>query len=508
MHPESRVKKSLLNAKINTSFYLLTLLLAFFSRKIFLDYLGADFVGLTGTVGNLLSFLNLAELGVETAISYVLYAPLFQKDQRGINQIVATLGYLYRKIGLLILIGGIVLGCFLPLIFKKSDMPLSIIYLSYTVFLVSSLITYFINYRQTLLSADQKYYIVSVCSQSTKIVKTLVQIGITYYTKNYYYWIIIELVFNIVYCFILNKQIDRTYPWLKCEVKKGKQYISLYPDIKTKIKQIFVQKISFLIQERGIPFLIFAFASLQTVAYYGNYTLLTIALSTLLYQALESLNSGVGNLIAEGKKEKIIKVFWEIYALRFYLTSIFSIVTYFLIHPFISIWLGDKYLLSNIILILIVAEMFFRNIRGSIIQFIRGYGLFDDVWAAYTESIINLGLALLLGYFMGIEGVLLGGLSGMFLLAFFWKPYYLFKKGLKEKVVLFYTENAKYLFSLGICYLTCQYLYKFWSPSSVTNIIQWCLHAIVMTCCVSILLGILLYILTDGFRTLINRYIK
>ena len=113
---ESRVSKSLLNARINLIFYLLTLLLSFFSRKIFLDTLGADFVGLTGTLQNLLGFLNLAELGIGASIGYVLYKPLFDKNQEKVNEIISVFGYLYRNIGLVILVTGIILSCFLPLI--------------------------------------------------------------------------------------------------------------------------------------------------------------------------------------------------------------------------------------------------------------------------------------------------------------------------------------------------------------------------------------------------------
>ena len=78
---ESRVKKTFLNARVNLIFYFLTLVLSFFSRKVFLDCLGADFVGLTGTLGNLLGYLNLAELGVGSAIGYLLYKPLFAQDR-------------------------------------------------------------------------------------------------------------------------------------------------------------------------------------------------------------------------------------------------------------------------------------------------------------------------------------------------------------------------------------------------------------------------------------------
>ena len=81
MAAESRLKKSFLNARVNLIFYFIALVLAFFSRKIFLDSLGADFVGLTGTLQNILGFLNLAEMGIGAAIGYVLYRPLFEQNE-------------------------------------------------------------------------------------------------------------------------------------------------------------------------------------------------------------------------------------------------------------------------------------------------------------------------------------------------------------------------------------------------------------------------------------------
>ena len=98
MSQESRVKKSLLNARVNLIFYFLALALSFFSRKIFLDTLRADFVGLTGTLQNLLSFLNLAELGISTAIGYVLYQPLYEHNKEKINEIKWVVSIIRRKV--------------------------------------------------------------------------------------------------------------------------------------------------------------------------------------------------------------------------------------------------------------------------------------------------------------------------------------------------------------------------------------------------------------------------
>ena len=163
--PESRIHKSLLNAKVNLVFYFLSLFFAFFSRKIFLNCLGAEFIGLTGTLGNILGYLNLVELGVGAAISFHLFKPLHQHNQQKICEILSVFGYLYKRIGQTILLGGFVISLFFPLIFDKTELSMSIIYFAFYSFLGSSLIGYFINYRQILLSADQKNYLVSIYFQ-------------------------------------------------------------------------------------------------------------------------------------------------------------------------------------------------------------------------------------------------------------------------------------------------------------------------------------------------------
>ena len=302
---ESRVKKSVQNAKVNVLFYFVTLAISFFSRKIFLDTLGADFVGLTGTLQNLLGFLNLAELGIGTSIGYVLYRPLFEKDQKKIRDVISVLGYLYRNVGIIILGGGVLLACFLPLIFRKTIFDLSVIYYAYFAFLASSLITYFINYRQTLLGADQRNYVVTAYFQTANIVKTLIQIALVWYIGSFYLWITIELLFGIIYSFILNWKINQVYPWLKCSVGEGKAKYSENKIIIQKARQLFVHLLAGTGRSQLLPFLIYAFTSLKLVAYYGNYMLLITKINLLVNNFLGSTSAGVGNLIAEGDDEKI-----------------------------------------------------------------------------------------------------------------------------------------------------------------------------------------------------------
>ena len=506
---ESRVKKSLLNARVNLIFYFLTLALSFFSRKIFLDTLGADFVGLTGTLQNLLGFLNLAELGIGSAIGYVLYKPLFDHDETKINEIISIFGYIYRWIGMIILGAGLIMACFLPLIFPHTKFEMGIIFFAYFSFLVSSLLGYFINYKQTLLGADQKNYVVTAYFQSANIIKTIVQMASAYYTGSYYMWVTIEIVFGIVYSFILNWKINQTYPWLKTEVGLGKQLLKKYPEVAKYTKQLFVHKISGFVQNQTAPFLIYTFVSLKIVAYYGNYTIIIDKLSILLSNFLDSTNAGVGNLIAEGSQEKIKNVFWELISLRFLAAGTLIFSVYHLLPSFISLWIGKEYLLSETVLILILINLFIGTTRGTVDQFLFGYGLFYDIWAPITESVIYLTVAIIGGHFWGLEGVLFGATTSRFLIVGIWKPYFLFTKGFKISVWQYWKN---WLFHLMIITATAIIIIKILSYAQMdftyTSWHSWLLHGTILSIAYISITLISLLLLTKGTRNFISRIIK
>lgn len=506
---ESRVKKTMLNARVNLIFYFLTLALSFFSRKIFLDCLGADFVGFTGTLQNLLGFLNLAELGIGSAIGYVLYKPLYEKDQTKINEIISVMGYLYRWIGFVILGSGIILSLFLPLIFPADHtgfQPL-LVYFVYYAFLSSALIGYFINYRQNLLGADQKNYVVTAYFQSANIVKTLIQMALAHYTGSYYLWAAVELSFGIIYSFILNNRIDKTYPWLKAEVREGRKVLKKYPDVLKYTKQLFIQKISYFVQYQTTPFLIYSFVNLTVVAMYDNYTIITSKLAQFINNFLESSGASIGNLIAEGNKEKIKKVFWELISIRFLIAGILSYAVYTLINPFIILWLGREYLLSTFVIMLITLNVFISYTRGGVMQFLFGYGLFRDIWAPVAEIVINLSVAILGGLKWGLPGVLLGGIVSQILIVGIWKPYFLYSAGFKEPVWKYWANISLYYAGIALPWLAMTLLIEPMiriNPSQ--SFFAWILYSVIMVVIYAIVALVLLFSFTQGMRTFVNRF--
>ena len=128
---ESRIHKSIMNAKVNLVFYFLILGITFFSRKIFLDTLGPQFIGLTGALGNILGFLNLAELGIGASVSFALYKPLQEGSREAITDIVSVFGYYYRFVGKIILAIGLGISLFFPYIFRNEGFSLWLIYFTF-----------------------------------------------------------------------------------------------------------------------------------------------------------------------------------------------------------------------------------------------------------------------------------------------------------------------------------------------------------------------------------------
>lgn len=474
MTSETRTSKSIKNAKVALLFYFVNLVLQFFSRKIFLEYLGAEVLGLNTTAQNLLGFLNLAELGIGAAISFTLYKPLFERDTQAINEIVSVQGWMYRKIAYMVIAGACVLMFFFPWIFGKADVPLWYAYGSFIVLLTGSLLGYFVNYRQVVLTADQKEYKITLSIQGSKIVKVILQIlAIRYLEQGYLYWLVIEFVMAFITAFILDRVVHHEYNWLKSCPSSGKNLRKKYPEIILKTKQIFFHRIGSFVLSQTSPLIIYAYTSLTLVAIYGNYMLIVAGISLLMNALLNSVAAGVGNLIAEGNRVAIKRFFWELTSCRSWLASVFCFGIYQLTHSFIGLWIGDKYFLDQSTFIVLVAITFISLSRTND-TFLFAFGLFQDVGAPIAEATLNLGLSLLLGYYYGLTGILSGVLISLFVIVCCWKPYFLYKQGFKENVSEYVYRQIKYYLLIGGAWLLSTFvLNRFFFDFQIVTYVDW-----------------------------------
>ncbi|WP_280218020.1 lipopolysaccharide biosynthesis protein [Bacteroides fragilis] len=503
---ESRTNKTLKNAKVALFFYVANLLLSFISRRIFISYLGSEILGLNTTIVNLLSFLNLAELGIGAAVSYALYGPLFANDKRTINEIVSLQGWLYRKIGFLVIGGAGILMLFFPLMFSNISFPLWYTYASLIVLLISSLLGYFVNYQQIVLNADQKEYKITFAIQGCRIVKVCLQILFVYYSDHgYIYWLLIEFIMAFVTSFGLNLIIRKEYPWLKGIPSSGKKLSKKYPGIIIRTKQLFFHKFSGFVLTQTSPLILYAYTSLTLVAIYGNYMLIVTGVSFLLNAILNSVGAGVGNLVAENDMEKIMRIFWEINSFRIWIASVCCFCMYELSNSFVCLWVGEEYLLSNATLIILIIYAFITLTRTCDI-FLGAYGLYHDIYAPIIEACLNIGCSIFLGYYCGITGIVGGVVISLVVVVTIWKPYFLFKRGFKQKVYTYFSVYIKLILLITLSFIISMFLGDYvYKDFCVIGVFSWCKYALRVLLVYALVSISFFYCFDIGMRTFLCR---
>ena len=509
MNEESRTTQSIKNAGVNIFFFAIQLIVGFWSRKVFYDYLGSEVLGLDTTAQSLLEFLNIAESGVGTAVAYFLYGPIYKKDTLTIGDIVTLQGWIYKRIATFILVVSLLLMLFFPLIFSKITVPLWYAYATFTVLLFGNMLGYYANYRQSLLIADQKQYKVTKVTQTSNIALKVALILYLPYSSNPFFLYLSTTVIGYVAGSVwLNHVIKHNYPWLKPSKMSGKELMKRYPEVFVKTKQLFVHKIAGFIVFYCTPLIMYFYSSLTIVAYYGNYLVIIDKSKALMHHAFSGTAAGVGNLIASSDVERMNRVFWELTDSRLFMSTSLVVVLALMTEHFISLWLSPAYLLGKSLLLLILANAWLSLNRSVIDEYKDGFGLFNDVWAPIAEGAVNFSVSVIGGLLWGIEGVLLGGVVSYVVIVYGWKPYYLFTKGFRKGYAKdFLLPYLRRLF-IVILFATILYVTLAYALPSADSFLMLFVHAITITIVVAAYMYIIMYLFTDGMKSFHRRIVS
>lgn len=489
-------------------FYVLVIFLNFFSRKIFLDVLGAELLGLNTTITNLLGLLNLSELGISSAVAFTLYDPIARGDKKEIQEIVSVQGWLYSIIATIVIIGAIVMMGFFPLIFAKTGLPLWYAYATFIVFLFSALLGYFVNYQMIVLSASQKEYLNVIAKQLPVCIKTVAQIAALLYIKHgYIAWLVLEAVFAIVTAWLYSRMVRKEFPWLEVSISLGKKVRRSYPVIITKVKQLFFHKIGSFVLFQSSPLVIYAFTTLTIVAIYGNYMLVINGCIALLGAVFNGLTPILGNLATEKNKAKELDIFNQFILVRFFLGAIVTFGIIIGADDFVTIWVGEEYVMPKVPFLLLTAIGYIQMTRP-FDYFLSAYGRFEDIWAPVIEATINLGGSILLGYFFGLTGIFIGILLSLLIIVVGWKGYFLASS---ELHIPSYLPTLKYLLYTTYFAVIGWGLYFLFNALQIGNgngIFQWLWYASLKVGTFALMSLLPLYLFDKNMKRLTARFIS
>lgn len=422
----------------------------FLVRTILIKKMGAEYLGLNSLFTSILQVLNLAELGFGSAVIYSMYKPLAEGDNKLVCAIVTYLKKIYRVIGLIILLSGLLILPFVSF-FIKGDVPNDVnIYIIYLVYLINTTLTYFLfAYKMSLLNALQRNDLISKIGFITSTSLNILQIGILLILKNYYIYIIMVPACTILNSLLTSFVVDKYYSSFL-----GKEEIDsdTKKQIKEKIFPLISTKIAGILLNSADTMVISAFLGLKSVAIYNNYYYVINALMGFIMVIYSSMQAGIGNALVKESMKKNIDNFNKFCFMNHWLITICSACLLCCYQPFIELWVGKEMMLPFGMVIMFVLYFYANMVQRIVVVYKDAAGIWkEDMVRCYLSSALNIIINISTVKFIGLYGVI-GSTVIANLVGLPWMAYILYKIKFKESSKDFYiTELIDMIISSIIC---------------------------------------------------------
>lgn len=444
----------------------------FLVNRYFAFYLGMQNLGLMKLFTQLLAYLNLAEIGLASASTYALYKPLAEKNYKQVSVVINTITSLYNKIFLFILLVGFLLNPIIPFFIKDKIIDKNI-YLYWSLYVISTALSYsFVKYS-VLFTADQKFGFVRLIQGGSKIFCQLLQILVIIKLQSFLVFTLLLILDNIIQYIFYKLYYKKYYSYIfKTEVKDK--------SITKNLKNLFWHKIAGLIVFNTDLILISKFISLEIVGIYASYQMIIQMIMTIINIVLNVLKPKVGKFIAENNKENVFK-YWKNLNIFFLFIGIFFLIcTYKLVNSFIYLWLGKNFILSRSTVILIMINLFIQCISGVVHIFKEGSGFFDDIQLPISEAVINFILSIILVQYIGLKGVIIGTIASNILIICIARPILVFKRCFNKNIKDYIKIYGNYLILVIVSLSSCNFILKFISLKIVNSWFDWIVNGVIV----------------------------
>lgn len=441
---ENRTYKTLKNTLFGFFNRLINILMPFITRTVIIYVLGMEYAGLNSLFSSVLQVLNLAEMGISSAVVYCMYKPMAEEDHELIAALLKFMRKIYYIIGWIILVIGILLIPMMSYFVNGSipkDLNLTVLY---SIYLINTGIGYFFfAYKSTLLYAGQKIGVINNINSGIILIQNITQIIIIVILKNYYLYLGLMPLFSIINNFWIFYATKKYYPHISC---RGDLPKSVKKNIITKIKGLFVTKICTTTRNAFDTIFISAYIGLTTVAIYGNYYYLMSAVVTILNVVTTAMMASVGNSLVT---ESVEKNYYDLRRFNFLFNWFVGFCTCCLLtmyQPFMKVWMGENALFPFYMVILICIYFYFLNIGSIRAVYHDAAGLWWEArYRAVFEAILNLGLNLLLTRVFGVFGTVLGTLIALIIVNYGYGTQIIFKYYFKNiSLKEYFFDNGRY----------------------------------------------------------------
>ena len=448
MGEKSRTAYSLRNSAFGIAAKSIMLLGGYITRMLLVRAVTPDLVGLNGLLYTLLGGLMLANMGLDTAMAYSLFAPVAQGDADKQNALLRMYRRVYLCFSAAILLVGICLLFFLPAIVRE-EIDRKTVFLAFGLFLLNTLFSYQWAEKSMLFFARQKNYVNDVFSSVFYSAQYLAQCLILVWTKSFLLFLAAEVLCTALKNFCVSRYADRQYPFLKqapaSEISKEEKQ-----SIARNIRAMLLHKSGYVIINNTDNMLLSAMFGIASVGSYSNYVLIAVSVSLLFTRIINGVGGSVGNIGVTESREHSGAIFHVVLFVACWIYGFGAVCLFVLLEPFVRLSFGEAYLLPQATTFVLCLNFYLNGVRKATLVFRDSLGLFrKDRYKTIVEGLVNLLASLLLARFMGITGVLVGTTVSLVTVSLWVEPLVLygeyFQKPVREyfeKLLVFFLAAA------------------------------------------------------------------
>ncbi len=450
MQQASRTKLAIKNAKIGVFTQIANVVLAFIARTIFIQLLNEDYLGVNSLFSNILTVLSFAELGIGNAIVFSLYKPLAENDNDRIRSIMKLYAKAYRIVGTFVFAAGLCIIPFMDYIIKDAPDIKENLVVIYLLFLFNTSASYFFSYKKTLITADQKDYVVQIYTRVFQLIQVIAQCLFLLLTHQYLVYLAIQIICTFSTNLFLAYKANKLFPFLK-----SKNVPDLPKEdarsIFANIKAMFTYKFGSVILNGTDNIIISRIIGLDSVGYSANYFLLINSVTGIVGQAITSITASVGNLCVSNNKKQIKNVMHELLLMCSWIYGFIAIGFFVLANDFIDIWLGPQWKLSQAVVFAIIFSTYVNGVQFAAYTFRTAQGLFaQSKWVPMIAAVINIVLSVWWGNAIGLAGVYIATGVSRLLTTTVVDPWLVYKNNFNKKPFGYYAKYAVHFLCVAI----------------------------------------------------------
>jgi len=441
-------RKGFYNVAVSVTFKIILLATAIITRRILIRELGNDVNGLNSLYSSIIGFLAVTELGIGSAITYCMYKPIVEGKDTEVAALYNLFNKAYRIIGAVIFIGGIIVLFFLPnMIADVTSLNVNI-YITFLIFLVSVVITYFYNSKVALINAYKNNYITNAITSSCRVLRDILQIGVMLVFKSFTLYLICGIVAVIIEGTLINVVSQKKYHSIMC--LKTEVDPETRKSVVKNIKAMFAHKIGAVLVNTADSVIISAFIGVVALGKYSNYDTIIVSLVSIIALFFSPLTSVIGHMCITNSSEREESIFRVFHLSNFIIGVVFFLGYYSIINNLVVLLFGNNLELSKPIVMIITLNKFVQSLRSSVLTFRDASGTFYyDRWKPFIEGAINVVLSICFVKAFPEEyqivGVIVATIITNLLICHIVEPYVLYKYEFKRPVKSYLIRNYGYM---------------------------------------------------------------